>query len=72
MLIIILYFILMKYFPVFILKNCPYSLIVSLSWPSFASILFVFGWLVDNQLVAAHTESQKFPEITQMHHFYSI
>ena len=34
--------------------------------------LFVFGWLVDNQLVAAITKSQKFLEITRKHQFCSI
>ena len=53
-------------------KSSIYIAIVSLSSPSYASILFVFGWLVDDQLVAAYTKSQKFLEITQIHCFYSI
>ena len=57
-------------FPVFTLKNRLH--IVSLSWSSLAASLVVLGWLVDNQLVATHTKSQIFPEITQIHCFYSI
>ena len=47
--------------PVFKFKNSLYIVYFSLSLPSFAAILFVFGWLVlvgwlvDNQLVAGHT-----------------
>ena len=48
------------------------SSIVSLSWPSFTAILFVLGWLVDNQLVAAHTKSPKFLEISKKHHFIAF
>ena len=55
-------------FPVFILKNHLYVT----NCLSFSTILFVFIWLVDHQLVAAHIKSQKLPKITQIHHFYSI
>ena len=61
-------------YPVYTLKNHLYNCELSvLSWPSFATILSVFS-LVHIQLVAAYrpAESQKFLEITQKHHFYSI
>ena len=56
-------------FPVFTLKNCLY--IGNCHLPPFC--LFLVHYLVDNQLVAAHTKSQNFPEITQIQiAFYSI
>ena len=46
--------------------NCQFKLAVIFA------ILFVFGWLVDNQLVAAHTKSQKFLKLLGYIIFYSI
>ena len=54
------------------LKNHLYIANCQLSWLSFAAILFVFGWLVDNQLVPAHTKIRNFPKIIHMHRLYSI
>ena len=57
-------------FPVFTLKNCLYIANCQFSLALCGDILFVFGWLVGNPLVATHNESRKFPKITQIHHFY--
>ena len=56
-------------FPVFTLKNCLYisNCQFKLAIISFTTILFVFGWLVVNQLVAAHTKSWKFLKIIWIH-----
>ena len=57
-------------FPVFTLKNhlyiayCQFKLAIICFW--------LVGRLVGKQLVAAHMKSWKFPEITWIHHFYSI
>ena len=56
-------------FPVYTLKIHLYIEIVSLSWSPFAAILFV---LAENQLVDAHTKSQKSQEITPSKSFYRI